>query len=209
MVFGSKKAQEPQTRSRGKSEASRIQLVVMGPGGVGKSCMVLRLIMNEFVEDYDPTIEDNYRKQITVDRKPLVLDIMDTAGQEEFDMLEDQWIRLGEGFLLVFDVMDPSTVEEVEKKYKKIYRHKEIENIPVVLVGNKMDRLREQGQTRSVATDKARAFAQEWGCRYIETSAKQNTNVLESFEEGVRAVRKFRSAHEPTPATNPSWCTII
>lgn len=209
MVFGNNKEMEPQTRSRGKSLASRVQLVVMGPGGVGKSCLVLRVIMDDFVEDYDPTIEDNYRKQITVDRQPLVLDIMDTAGQEEFSMLEDQWIRIGEGFLLVFDVMDPSTLDEVENKYKKIIRQKELDNVPIVLIGNKMDRLIEEGRKTSAATEKAKALAQEWGAKYMESSAKQNTNVTECFEEGVRSVRKWRISQEPTDDGRKPWCTIL
>lgn len=195
-------------RTRSKSEASRIQLVMMGPGGVGKSCLVLRMIMDDFVEDYDPTIEDNYRKQCTVDHKPLILDIMDTAGQEEFDMLEDQWIRLGEGFLLVFDCTDASSVDEVEKKYKKIIRQKEMDHVPLVLIGNKMDVLIEKGVRSSPATEKAKAFAQEWGCKYMEASAKGNTNVWESFEEGIRAVRKWRSGQETVPVKDP-WCTIL
>jgi GTPase KRas protein len=181
----------------------------MGPGGVGKSCLVLRVIMNEFVGDYDPTIEDNYRKQIVVDHKPLVLDIMDTAGQEEFNMLEDQWIRIGEGFLLVFDVMDASTVDEAVKKYQKIIRQKEMDNVPVVLVGNKMDMLIEQNLKSSPATEQAKAFAQKWGCHYMEASAKSSMNVTQCFEEGVRAVRKWRIGSEPAPVSDTNWCSIL
>lgn len=204
----SKKSKQT-TRSRGKSEISRVQLVVMGPGGVGKSCLVLRIIMNDFVEDYDPTIEDSYRKQIAVDHQPLVLDIMDTAGQEEFNMLEDQWIQIGEGFLLIFDVMDPSSVDEVVMKYKKIIRQKEMNNVPVVLVGNKMDMLIEQNLKTSPAIKQAKACAKKWGCHYMEASAKTNMNVTQCFEEGVRSVRKWRIGNEPAPATNSSWCSIL
>lgn len=200
-----------QTRTRGKSEVSRVQLVTMGPGGVGKSCIVLRLIMDDFVEDYDPTIEDNYRKQICVDHKPLVLDIMDTAGQEEFNMLEDQWIRMGEGFLLVFDVMDSSSVDICEEKYTKILRQKEMDNVPVVMIGNKIDLLKKRNLTSTPAIDKAKALVQKWGScvTYMETSAKNGTNVTECFEEGIRSVRKWRQTQEVSVKPSTGWCTIF
>ncbi|TRY66592.1 hypothetical protein DNTS_014340, partial [Danionella cerebrum] len=59
-----------------------------------------------FVTDYDPTIEDSYTKQCVIDERPARLDILDTAGQEEFGAMREQYMRTGEGFLLVFSVTD-------------------------------------------------------------------------------------------------------
>jgi GTPase KRas protein len=199
----------PATRSRAKSEVSRLNLTIMGPCGVGKSCLVLRLISNEFVEDCDPTVEDEYRQTFVVDQIPQLVSIMDTAGLEEFDMLEDQWIRVGEGFLLVFDVTQPSTISEVANKYNRIRRQKEMDDVPVVLVGNKMDMLIERGETSSPAIALAKAFAQKWGCHYIEASAKSDMNVTQCFEESVRAVRKWRAKNDTAPGVDSSWCSIL
>ena len=76
------------------------KLVVVGAGGVGKSALTIQLIQNQFMEEYDPTIEDSYRKQVVVDKEACYLDILDTAGQEEYSAMKDQYMRTGEGFLI-------------------------------------------------------------------------------------------------------------
>ena len=76
------------------------KLVVVGAGGVGKSALTIQLIQNQFMEEYDPTIEDSYRKQVVVDKEACHLDILDTAGQEEYSAMKDQYMRTGEGFLI-------------------------------------------------------------------------------------------------------------
>lgn len=58
-------------------------------------------MQGDFVERYDPTIEANYRKQVTVDQDAVMLDILDTAGQEEYSVLRELYMRMGDGFLLV------------------------------------------------------------------------------------------------------------
>ena len=63
------------------------KLVVVGGGGVGKSALTIQLIQNHFVDEYDPTIEDCYRKQVTIDEETCLLDILDTAGQEDYDII--------------------------------------------------------------------------------------------------------------------------
>ena len=73
-------------------------------GGVGKSALTIQLIQNHFVDEYDPTIEDSYRKQVVIDGETCLLDILDTAGQEEYSAMRDQYMRTGEGFLIVFAV---------------------------------------------------------------------------------------------------------
>jgi len=64
---------------------------VVGAGAVGKSCLTLQMVMNKFVADYDPTIQDSYRKQTNVDGVGYMMEIVDTAGQEEYEMLQDQY----------------------------------------------------------------------------------------------------------------------
>ena len=81
--------------------------------------------MNHFVETYDPTIEDSYRKQILVDSQACMLEVLDTAGQEEYTALRDQWIRDGEGFVIVYSVIDRVTFSKVERFYHQIRRVKE------------------------------------------------------------------------------------
>ena len=72
------------------------KLVVLGGGGVGKSALTIRLVTDNFLDEYDPTIEDSYRKQVMIDDETALLDILDTAGQEEFSSMQDQWMRDGQ-----------------------------------------------------------------------------------------------------------------
>lgn len=81
------------------------KLVVVGAGGVGKSALTIQLIQNHFVDEYDPTIEDSYRKQVVIDGETCLLDILDTAGQEEYSAMRDQYMRTGEGkFFIIHHV---------------------------------------------------------------------------------------------------------
>ena len=91
------------------------KLVVVGAGGVGKSALTIQLIQNHFVDEYDPTIEDSYRKQVVIDGETCLLDILDTAGQEEYSAMRDQYMRTGEGFLIVFAVNNAKSFEDITK----------------------------------------------------------------------------------------------
>lgn len=115
------------------------KLVVVGAGGVGKSALTIQLIQNHFVDEYDPTIEDSYRKQVVIDGETCLLDILDTAGQEEYSAMRDQYMRTGEGFLLVFAVNSAKSFEDISSYREQIKRVKDAEEVPMVLVGNKCD----------------------------------------------------------------------
>ena len=67
------------------------------------------------MDEYDPTIEDSYRKQVVIDGETCLLDILDTAGQEDYAVIRDNYIRSGQAFLCVFSVSERSTFEEMEE----------------------------------------------------------------------------------------------
>ena len=92
-----------------------------------------------FVTDYDPTIEDSYQKQCVIDGTVAKLDILDTAGQEEFSAMREQYMRSGEGFLLVSSLSDRRSFEDAARFHKEILRVKDRDEFPVMLVGNKAD----------------------------------------------------------------------
>ncbi|RLN48101.1 hypothetical protein BBJ28_00014753, partial [Nothophytophthora sp. Chile5] len=110
---------------------SRCLQVVLGSGGVGKSALTIRLVTDNFLEDYDPTIEDSYRKQTTIDNSPALLDILDTAGQEEYTSMQDQWMREGKGFLLVYSVSSRSSFDDISAFKDKILRAKDVDSVPM------------------------------------------------------------------------------
>ena len=69
---------------------SNFKIVILGSGGVGKSALTIRLITDNFLEEYDPTIEDSYQKTLVVDGESTQINILDTAGQEEYSSMQDQ-----------------------------------------------------------------------------------------------------------------------
>ncbi|ETO20682.1 Ras GTPase [Reticulomyxa filosa] len=114
-------------------KSNEYKIVVLGGGGVGKSALTIRLVTDNFLDEYDPTIEDSYRKQVSIDDKPALLDILDTAGQEEFSSMQDQWMREGKGFLLVYNITSKPTFEEIEVLREKIVRAKDTDKVPINL----------------------------------------------------------------------------
>lgn len=72
------------------------KLVVLGSGGVGKSALTVQFVQGIFVEKYDPTIEDSYRKQVEVDNSQCMLEILDTAGTEQFTAMRDLYMKNGQ-----------------------------------------------------------------------------------------------------------------
>uniref|UniRef100_A0A8C2ISX3 HRas proto-oncogene, GTPase n=1 Tax=Cyprinus carpio TaxID=7962 RepID=A0A8C2ISX3_CYPCA len=98
------------------------KLVVVGAGGVGKSALTIQLIQNHFVDEYDPTIEDSYRKQVVIDGETCLLDILDTAGQEEYSAMRDQYMRTGEGFLCVFAINNTKSFEDIHQ-YRCVFEN--------------------------------------------------------------------------------------
>jgi len=161
------------------------KLVIVGGGGVGKSALTIQLIQNHFIDEYDPTIEDSYRKQVTIDDETCLLDILDTAGQEEYSAMRDQYMRTGQGFLCVFAITSRSSFDEITSFREQILRVKDEEKVPMVLAGNKCDLEDERQVTRAEGVDLAKSFA----CPFFETSAKSRLNVEEAFYQLVREIR--------------------
>ncbi|KAK0628696.1 ras family-domain-containing protein [Bombardia bombarda] len=157
-------------------------VVVLGAGGVGKSCLTAQFVHNEWIESYDPTIEDSYRTQISVDGRQVMLEILDTAGTEQFVAMKDLYMKTGHGFLLVFSIASRSSLEELATLREQIIRIKDDPNIPIVVVGNKAD----LGDHRQVDRAKAYHVSQEWQAPYYEASARTRTNVDEVFVDLCR-----------------------
>jgi len=174
--------------------SNKHKIVMLGDGGVGKSCLSIQFIHNYFTNDYDPTIENSYRKTVTVDEIPCLLEILDTAGQEDFIAMRDQHIRYGEVFALVFSITNRASFDGLKEHYDTIVRVKERDDVPLVVMANKCD----LEATRAISTAEGKQFAKGINAPFFETSAKTRFNVDEAYEELVRLVRRHNKKHPKT-----------
>eukprot|EP00038_Savillea_parva_P025451 m.47746 g.47746 ORF g.47746 m.47746 type:complete len:191 (+) comp6924_c0_seq1:55-627(+) len=162
------------------------KLVVLGSGGVGKSALTVQFVQGIFVEKYDPTIEDSYRKQVEVDGQQCMLEILDTAGTEQFTAMRDLYMKNGQGFVLVYSITAQGTFGDLQELRDQILRVKDNDDVPLVLVGNKCDLEEERVVGREQGASQAKAF----NCSFLEASAKNKINVNEIFNDLVRQINK-------------------
>ncbi|RNF13570.1 putative small GTP-binding protein RAB6 [Trypanosoma conorhini] len=169
-----------------------IPIVVLGSGGVGKSCLTIQYIQGHFVDKYDATIEDVYRKPIDLDNQPAVLTIVDTAGQDAFGAMRDQYLRKGQGFVLVYSITDAESFQQLKRIYAQLRRVKGEKSVPCVVVGNKIDEV----HYRAVSAEQGSLFAAQAECPFLEVTAKNRRMAEEVFETLVRTIRNGGNACE-------------
>ncbi|OCL06398.1 ras-like protein 3 [Glonium stellatum] len=159
-------------------------------GNTGKSQLSIQFIQSHFVDEYDPTIEESYRKQVVIDDQVALLDILDTAGQEEYSAMREQYMRTSEGFLLVYSITSRQSFEEIAMDYW-----------PIILVGNKCHLENE----RQVSKKEGQRLASSFGCPFMEVSGRMRINIDEAFFEIVREIRRFYELPPKAPtASQPS-----
>ncbi|KAF1372127.1 hypothetical protein PFLUV_G00261880 [Perca fluviatilis] len=178
------------------------KLVVLGSGGVGKSALTVQFVQGIFVEI-----------QVEVDGQQCMLEILDTAGTEQFTAMRDLYMKNGQGFALVYSITAQSTFNDLQDLREQILRVKDTEGliglkmvpwfrgfdtmytvtsagqplVPMILVGNKCDLEVE----RVVAKESGIGLARQWNsCAFLETSAKSKINVNEIFYDLVRQINR-------------------
>ncbi|KAG2221244.1 hypothetical protein INT45_012365 [Circinella minor] len=182
------------------------KVIMVGSGGVGKSALTLQYMYGDFVEEYDPTKADSYRKKVMLDGQECQIDILDTAGQEEYAAIRDNYYRSGEGFLCVFSVCEHESFEHTQEFRDQILRVLDDDTIPFILVGNKVD----LAHLRKVSSSEAQQLGQEWGCPYLETSAKTRQNVDEVYTMLMRSIRdRKEQLHMNEGKSKKGKCIII
>lgn len=129
---------------------------------------------------------DSYRKQCVIDDEVALLDVLDTAGQEEYSAMREQYMRTGEGFLLVYSIASRQSFEEIQQFQQQILRVKDKDYFPIIIVGNKCDLEGEREVTKQGmhATDR----------KYDDANVAQRENY---WREGWAA---SSSKHRPRPA---------
>lgn len=180
---------------------------MLGSGGVGKSALTVQFVQGIFVEKYDPTIEDSYRKQVEVDGQQCMLEILDTAGTEQFTAMRDLYMKNGQGFVLVYSITAQGTFHDLKDLRDQIVRVKDVDEVPLVLVGNKCDLEDERVVGKDQGQQQANMFQ---NCAFLETSAKSKINVNEIFYDLVRQINRAEPGGGKKPGKGKkSSCVLL
>ncbi|KAJ8342305.1 hypothetical protein SKAU_G00322330 [Synaphobranchus kaupii] len=189
-----------------------IKCVVVGDGAVGKTCLLISYTTNAFPKEYIPTVFDNYSAQVSVDNRPVSLNLWDTAGQEEYDRLRTLSYPQTNVFIICFSIASPPSYENVKHKWHPEVTH-HCPSVPILLVGTKSDlradpevlkKLKEQNQTTVTHQQGAALARQIHAIRYLECSALQQDGVKEVFAEAMRA---FLNPQPPASGRKP--CVLL
>lgn len=153
------------------------KLLLIGDSGVGKSCLLLRFADDTYTESYISTIGVDFKiRTIELDGKTIKLQIWDTAGQERFRTITSSYYRGAHGIIVVYDVTDQESFNNVKQWLQEIDRYAS-ENVNKLLVGNKCDLTTK----KVVDYTTAKEYADQLGIPFLETSAKNATNVEQAF----------------------------
>lgn len=163
-----------------------IKLLLIGDSGVGKSCLLLRFSDDSFTPSFITTIGIDFKiRTIELDGKRIKLQIWDTAGQERFRTITTAYYRGAMGILLVYDVTDQKSFDNIRNWIRNIEQHAS-EGVNKILIGNKCD----MTDRRVVEPEKGMELAKEYGIKFLETSAKTNVNVEQAFIDLARDIKK-------------------
>ncbi|KAJ6252563.1 ras-like protein [Anaeramoeba flamelloides] len=161
-------------------------VVLFGGGSVGKSCLLIQYLQGRFVAEYDPTVAESYSKMMVFENDPISIKLFDTAGQGEFQKLQENHFFTSEGFLLLFSLTSNSSFLEIVNIHKRILKFRV--SPPCILVGNKCDLV----DDRRVSLEEAENFAKKYNISYFETSANTGKSVKPCFEKMLKLIKVLK-----------------
>ncbi|XP_049851664.1 GTP-binding protein Rheb homolog isoform X1 [Schistocerca gregaria] len=172
------------------------RVAVMGFRAVGKTSVTVQFAEKGFSEDYHPSIENTFHIGIKVNGKEYEIEIIDTAGQDEYSLLQRQYTVGMHGYVLVYSIANKYSFDIVKNINDQILNALGTEKVPRVLVGNQKDLVSQ----REVSLEDGQALAQRWGCAFTETSAKLNENISKVFAMIIEEIQKDSAPKEPKTA---------
>jgi small GTP-binding protein len=172
--------------------SDKFHIAVMGSGGVGKTCVVLRFLRDSFDPDHIPTIQDAFDKCHCYNGRFYQMVIIDTAGQDELQSITNIAIQSADAFVIMYSCTSSLSFGEVDKFFERIKQLARAGKPKIVLVGNKCDMAGE----RAVSTEQGREKARSFDCAFVECSALANINVAKIFESSLDQLLGIQSTEE-------------
>ncbi|KAJ2939627.1 hypothetical protein O0L34_g14345 [Tuta absoluta] len=162
------------------------KIAMMGYRSVGKSSLIIQFVEGQFVDSYDPTIENTFTKFIRLNSTEYEVKLVDTAGQDEYSIFPLQYSMDFHGYVLVYSITSSKSFQIVQIIYDKLLDMIGKIHVPIVLVGNKTDLHLE----RKISTEEGRRLAEKWKAAFVETSAKKNESVTDMFHSILTEIEK-------------------
>ncbi|ELP86275.1 hypothetical protein EIN_114190 [Entamoeba invadens IP1] len=177
------------------SPSTCYRIVMLGKGAVGKTSISTQMVSGIFKTLYEPTIEDSFKTSVDLEGEVCTLEILDTAGQDEYNSLRDQYVKMGDGFIIVYSIIEQQSFFDVNI-YKDVLHvllgKSQEEHVNACLCANKLD----LEEYRVVPTENGAALAKELGLIFYEVSAKTNINIAEMFKALLKVIKEDRILNE-------------
>ncbi|KAI3643483.1 hypothetical protein MP228_004990 [Amoeboaphelidium protococcarum] len=178
----------------GQNQEKTRRIAVVGSRAVGKSSLTLQFVENRFVQDYYPTIENTFSKKFVLQKSALQrqrgpqtynLEVIDTAGQDEYTLMSSTHNFGIHGYVLVYSIANRESFELLNVIRDKVLNFGS-NSVAFCIVGNKCD----LESNRKVTKQQGEQLASQWGCAFVEASAKGDINVDRAFEMVLREIEK-------------------
>ena len=174
------------------------KVLLLGNSDVGKSSLILRYVDQVWSDTFVPTIGVDFKvKTLEIENKQIKMQIWDTAGQERFRNVISSYFRGSHGIFLIYDITNGDSFKNLENWLIEIEKNAS-QNVLKILIGNKSDLV----DDREIKTEEGQAFANRNGMKFIETSAKMNTNVNEAFETLAKLMMEFSNEKKTLTTKN-------
>ncbi|XP_076768174.1 GTPase RhebL1 isoform X3 [Arvicanthis niloticus] len=171
------------------------KVAILGYRSVGKTSLAHQFVEGEFLEGYDPTVENTYSKTVTLGKDEFHLHLVDTAGQvpvvDEYSILPYSLIIGVHGYTLVYSVTSLHSFQVVKNLYQKLHEGHGKTRLPVLLVGNKADLSPE----REVQAVEGKKLAESWGATFMESSARDNQLAQEIFIKVIQEITRVENSY--------------
>ena len=158
------------------------KIILVGDGGVGKTSIAIRYIADRFTEEYDPTIEESFHKNVETDKGDLKLEILDTAGQDDFSAIRQEYYRKADCVVGVFAINDLQTFNKLKEFWREIKEERYHDNMhipPMIVAGNKMD------LNPDFYNDNVDKWLDENKLEIMYTSAKVDQHIEDIFNKTI------------------------
>lgn len=178
-------------------------MAIVGSRSVGKSSLTVQFVDGHFVDSYYPTIENTFSKVIKYKNQDFATEIIDTAGQDEYTILNSKHFIGIHGYMIVYSVGSKQSFDMIRIIREKILNHLGADTVPLMIVGNKSDLRPEQ---RQVKPEDGKKLAEELHCGWTEASAKYKENIVKAFEGMIGEIEKGQENGEVKEGKN---CAVM